>query len=291
VTIPVGEPASLRRSQRVARPVTVLKLGGELIEAPDRLRPLAAAIAALAQAGPLVVAHGGGREIDADLARRGLSKVAVDGIRVTDAPTLDAVVAVLAGAVNTRLVAALVDQGLQAVGLTGADAACVPVAKAPLHRSVAGAIVDLGLVGEPLDEEPPRLLVDLLLLGYVPVVACIGLGPAGQLYNVNADTLAAALACRLGAGRLLIAGVTPGVNGDDATPLTRIDTGAIAALVSAGTATAGMVAKLAACRAAVEGGVEDVRIIGTRGVERLLDAPGTRITANVYSRALATEQP
>jgi acetylglutamate kinase len=269
-------PPTSPRAGGPTRP-TVLKLGGELLEAPDRLRALARGLAALALEGPLAVVHGGGREIDADLARRGLSRIAVDGVRVTDAPTLDAVVAVLAGTVNTRLVAALVAQHLRAVGLTGADAASVPVTKAPPHLAVSGAVVDLGLVGDPLPGDAPRLIVDLLLLGYVPVIATLGLGAMGQLYNVNADTLAASLACRLGARRLLVAGSTPGVVGHDGRPLAMIDADMVAALVRNGTATHGMVAKLAACRAAIEGGVEDVRIIDARDGHRLSDAPGTRL--------------
>jgi acetylglutamate kinase len=125
----------------------VVKFGGELVETPERLNAVGEALAALAASGPLVVVHGGGREIDAELARRGVAKQAVDGLRITDAPTLDAVVAVLGGTINTRLVAHLVARGLPAIGLTGVDTALARSTRAAAHVTAAGAAVDLGLVG------------------------------------------------------------------------------------------------------------------------------------------------
>ena len=97
----------------------VLKFGGELLEEPTRVAELASALARLAKSVPLVIVHGGGREIDAALARAGIEKRQVDGLRITDEPTLDIVVSVLAGLINTRLVAALGAAGVPAVGLTG----------------------------------------------------------------------------------------------------------------------------------------------------------------------------
>ena len=155
--------------------------------------------------------HGGGREIDGALKRTGIEPRQVDGLRITDAATLDVVVAVLAGAVNTRFVAALNTAGVAAVGLTGADAKCGLSQRAPAHRRVDGRTVDLGHVGVPTDRADVRLLTTLLGEGFVPVVASIGIGEDGQLFNVNADTLAGHLAARLGARRLVIAGTTPGV--------------------------------------------------------------------------------
>src|SRR6185369_14447665 len=98
-------------------------------------------------AAPLVVVHGGGKEIDAALATAGIEKRQVDGLRITDQPTLEIVVAVLAGAVNTRLVAALNAAGVAAVGLTGADARIGLAQRAPAHHAVDGRTVDLGRVG------------------------------------------------------------------------------------------------------------------------------------------------
>src|SRR6185503_4478352 len=208
---PQKDPADTRRARRRQDPAIVLKLGGELLEQPDDLARIATGIAALAQRTSLVVVHGGGREIDSALATAGIAKQQVDGLRVTDARTLDVVVAVLAGAINTRLVAALRKAGARPVGLTGADASVATMKRSQPIATVAGPKVDLGLVGSPINNGSPELLTDLLARRYVPVVACIGATRDGELLNVNADTLAAHLASSLEARRLVIAGGTSGV--------------------------------------------------------------------------------
>jgi acetylglutamate kinase len=228
---------------------------------------------------PLAVVHGGGREIDAALRAAGIEKRQVEGLRITDEPTLDVVVSVLAGAVNTRLVAALTTDGVAAVGLTGADAACGLSEPAPPHRTVDGAVVDLGLVGVPAAAADMRLLTTLLGNGFVPVIACIGVGRDGRLLNVNADTFAGHLAVRLGAWRLVMAGTTPGVLGGDGTTVALLDPAAIGRLLADGTATAGMMAKLRACREALASGVEDVVIVDGRDGEALAATAGTTVPA------------
>ena len=238
----------------------VLKLGGELLEQPADLHRVAAGIAALAKQTALVVVHGGGREIDAALAAAGIPKVQVDGLRVTDLRTLDVVVSVVAGAINTRLVSAVRRAGASPVGLTGADAAVTTVRRARPITSGAGPKVDLGLVGSPVNAGAPRLLIDLMSKGYVPVVACIGATHDGEILNVNADTLASHLAIQLGAARLIIVGGTAGVLDDDGATIERLTSRAAARLIKAGTANKGMVAKLEACRTAVQRGVHDVVI-------------------------------
>ena len=243
------------------RPRLVLKLGGELLEQPRDLAAIARGITALAARAALVVVHGGGREIDAALATAGIPKRQVDGLRVTDAATLDVVVSVLAGAINTRLVAAVRKAGGRPVGLTGADAAVATVRRAAPITSVAGPRVDLGLVGSPVDDGAPELITDLLAGGYIPLVACIGATRAGQLLNVNADTLASHLATAIGAQRLIIAGGTAGVLDGNGHTIARLTTREAARMIRQGTANKGMVAKLHACRAAVQQGVDDV-IVG-----------------------------
>jgi len=244
----------------------VLKLGGELLEQPQDLQRVARAIAALAKRVSLVVVHGGGKEIDAALATAGIPKQQIDGLRVTDARTLDVVVAVLAGAINTRLVAAVRRAGGKPVGLTGADATVATVKRAAPITSVAGEQVDLGLVGAPVTNGTPQLLSDLLARGYVPVIACIGATRDGQLMNVNADTLASHLAAALGARRLVIAGGTSGVLDEQGRTIDRLTTRAAGQLIKAGTANKGMVAKLQACRAALQRGVDDVVIANGREI-------------------------
>jgi acetylglutamate kinase len=249
----------------VRRPL-VLKLGGELLEQPADLRRVARGIASLASQTALVVVHGGGREIDTALAAAGIPKVQVDGLRVTDARTLDVVVSVLAGAINTRLVAALRGTGSKPVGLTGADSGVATVRRAKPIASVAGPEVDLGLVGSPVKAGAPRLLTDLMARGYVPVVACVGATSDGELLNVNADTLASHLAIRLGATRLIIAGGTGGVLDANGSTIERLTSRAAGRLIKLGTANKGMVAKLEACRAALRRGVGDVVIANGREV-------------------------
>jgi acetylglutamate kinase len=273
----------------VTRPV-VLKFGGELLEDRGRLATVVRAVAGIAAAAPdlpLVIVHGGGKEIDAALKRAGIEKRQVDGLRITDPATLDVVVAVLAGTINTRLAAALNAAGVRAVGLTGADANIGLSTAAPPHRAVDGRSIDLDRVGIPADASETALLETLLRDRFVPVVACIGVDAGGQLFNVNADTLAGHLAARLRARRLVIAGTTPGVLDRGGATVALLESPAIARLVDDGTATAGMIAKLRACSHALDSGVDDVIIVDGRDGSALAEAayetpaPATRLVATI----------
>jgi acetylglutamate kinase len=268
----------------------VLKLGGELLEDAERLRAVAAVVARVSSLVPLAVVHGGGREIDAALARAGIQKRQVDGLRVTDSDTLDVVVSVLAGTVNTRFVAAIGAAGGQAVGLTGADAGLAMVERAAPLVSAAGATVDLGLVGEPVGQKWPRLLVDLGAAGYVPVIASLGVSPQGEILNVNADTLAAHLAGRLGAARFVVAGTTAGVLDDSGRTIASLDREAVQRLVASGVASAGMIAKLRACEGALANGASEVVLIDgrdARAVETMLIAAPGEVPAVATTRMVA----
>jgi acetylglutamate kinase len=261
-----------------ARPL-VLKFGGELLEDRAHLANVVSAIGTIARnGGALVVVHGGGKEIDAALKTAGIEKKQVDGLRITDEATLDVAVAVLAGAINTRFVAALNHAGVRAVGLTGADGQIGLSDVAPPHRAVDGRTIDLGRVGIPAADPAStdtRLLDTMTRDGFVPVVACIGIGRDGRLLNVNADTLAGHLAARLKARRLVVAGATPGVLDKSGATLTTLDAGGLPALINDGTASAGMIAKLRACEHALDGGVDDVVIVDGRNAEALTKAAVT----------------
>lgn len=248
----------------------MLKLGGELLEEAPHVKAMARAVATLARKTPLVIVHGGGKEIDATLAQASIPKHQIDGLRITDDATLQVVVAVLAGGINTRLVAALNAAGAPAVGLTGADAGVAPVKPAKPHMATNGERVDLGLVGEPLRSGAPKLIKALCAKGYVPVVASVGASREGKLYNINADTLAGNLAGRIHAKRLVIAGGTAGVLGHKGRTVIALDGEGIDKLVGSGTATHGMIAKLRACRAATDAGVREVWIADGRETKRLL---------------------
>ncbi len=267
----------------------VVKLGGELLEEPAGLRRVARRLARLAAGGPLVVVHGGGREVSADLARRGVAARAVDGLRITDGPALDVVVGVLAGRINTRLVAALNAAGASAVGLTAADGRMARVRRASRYRAASGERVDLGFVGQPVGEPRTELVLDLCAAGHLPVVASIGASAAGQLLNVNADTLAGHLAAGLRSPRLVIAGGTAGVLDADGRTLSAVDDADIDVLIGGGQASAGMIAKLIACRAARRGGVREVVIVDGR--RRAFDASaGTTVGTSRGGAAVRSDR-
>ena len=274
----------------------VLKFGGELLEDAARTASVVGSIVQIAAAGtPLVIVHGGGKEIDAALKIAGIEKRQVEGLRITDEPTLDVVVSVLAGIVNTRFVAALTAAGVAAVGLTGADGGCGVSDVAPPHKTVDGRAVELGRVGLPSRSADTRVLQTLIDGGFVPVMCSIGMTKDGQLLNVNADTMAGHLAGALRARRLVIAGSTAGVLDDAGRTVGLLDPAAIAALVGGGTATAGMIAKLRACEDALAGGVDDVVIVDGRDRAALnsaatpetgtVPAAATRIVTTVGTRS------
>lgn len=262
---------------------TVLKLGGELLDDAAAVRTAAAAIVRLASTTPLVVVHGGGRAVDAELRARGSTPAFVDGLRITDEAALDAVVSVIAGRTNTHLVAAIGAAGGRAVGLTGADGRIGLSSRAAVFTSVNGQAVDLGLVGQP-DGTDVALLADLLRLGWTPVTASIGVSRDGALLNVNADTIAAHLAARLGADRLIIAGATAGVLDGDGRLIPSLALDGIDRMIASGDAHSGMVAKLTACRAALAGGVREVAIVAGRAVDDYGTASGTLIHREMVTR-------
>ncbi len=248
-------------------PVTV-KIGGTAADADGAL----AAIAAHADPSCVVV-HGGGHEVDAWSARLGIERATHDGLRVTDAPTMEVVAAVLAGLVNTRLVAALAAAGRPAVGLTGVDAGLLAIDPAPAA---------LGLVGIPRLADP-TLLERLIAGGLLPVVAPIAADDHGTLRNVNADAAAAAIASARG-GRLLLCTDVPAVQrGGVAVEALSVDE--VEALLASGDATAGMRPKLRAAITAAGAGCE-VLILDGRSAAVLRtalagDHAGTRIGPSV----------
>ncbi|HET9416407.1 MAG TPA: acetylglutamate kinase [Candidatus Limnocylindria bacterium] len=246
------------------RPVTI-KIGGVAGQHADSLAWLAGNAPA-----STVIVHGGGNEVAEWSRRLGLEPRTHDGLRVTDPDTLEVVVAVLAGLVNSRLVAALEAEGRSAVGLTGADGALLRLRRRPS---------ELGEVGEVLGADAS--LLDTLLASHrLPVVASIGLHE-GALLNVNADEVAGAIAAARG-GLLLLCTDVPGVQRDGQL-LDRLDASAAEAMLADGSASAGMRPKLRAALVAAAAGCE-VRIVDGRSVSALEAAfgggsAGTRVTA------------
>lgn len=248
------------------------------------MRRVAQVIARVARSASLIVVHGGGREIDLALAEAGIARRQIDGLRITDERTLQVVVSVLAGSVNTRFVAAINAAGGHAVGLTGADAGVGLVRQAKPHRATNGELVELGLVGEPVATGGVPLIEALLRTAFTPVIACIGRARDGRLYNVNADTLAASIAGRVGAARVVFAGGTAGVLDEGNQTVAHLDAKGIDALIASGTASAGMVAKLRACQHALAANIDDVAIVDGRSAALAAVVKGTARTRGAWTR-------
>lgn len=249
----------------MSRGVTVVKVGGNEVEDAAWLRELARL---LADCRPLVVVHGGGREVSALQRSFGAEPEWRDGLRVSSADTVRLASMVLSGAVNKRLVGALLSAGLDAVGLSGEDGALVTATPAQ-----GGA---LGRTGVVASVRAP-LLAALLGLDLVPVLSPISRGVDGEPLNVNADDVAAAVAAALGAARLLFVSNVDGVSlGAVTAPEIGHDDAESA--IAAGAVSGGMAPKLRAAARAAEAGVGDVRI---GGLALLSGEAGTRVHARV----------
>lgn len=235
----------------------VIKLAGALLEDDAAVRALARQTAALAQEGHhLLVVHGGGRLFTSTLKSMGIESKFVGGLRVTDRQTRDIAVMVFAGLLNKRLAAAISAEGQPAIGISAADANCFH-AEPLVHDEVEGG---LGFVGylTGLNQE---FLSGLWRAGLVPVAPCLGLGSDNELYNINADHMAAACAEYLKAEVLIYLTDVPGVlNGEKV--LAEISCPEIERLVQTRVVAGGMVLKLEAAKRAIEGGVREVHIVG-----------------------------
>jgi acetylglutamate kinase len=263
---------------------TLMKVGGELLETTADLQRIVSHVLSVSADGPLVVVHGGGRELSAELTRRGVVPELVDGIRVTGDEALAAAVGVLGGTINTRLVAALGAAGVPAVGLTGVDGGLLRSRRSPKVRARSGAVVDLGHVGLPLPTSDAGVLRTLCAGGWVPVIASIGITAEGEVLNVNADVAACHLAIARRAERLLVLGATDGVLDDGGSTIEALSPQQAEALIDAGGARDGMAAKLEACIRAHGCGVRHVRILNGRA-PLLPASPGTRIVSRAVERA------
>jgi len=254
--------------QRYAGKTFVIKYGGHAMGDPEAARNFAEDVVLLKAVGinPVVV-HGGGPQIGAMLKKLGVESSFVDGLRVTDAETARVAEMVLSGAINKELVSWIAQAGGRAVGISGKDGGFVIAEKVEgTTRDPDSNIeraVDLGFVGTP--KHIDRSLLDTISeSGMIPVVAPIGVDTTGQTYNINADTMAGAIAAALGAARLFLLTDVAGVLDKSGKLLTDLDPKQIAALRIDGTVTGGMIPKLETCIAAVEGGTEAAVILDGR---------------------------
>lgn len=200
----------------------VVKIGGSLIDASDELDVLWPAIEALQEETSVVIVHGGGKQMSDMADRLDHTPRRVQGRRVTTDLDLEIAQWTMSGALNTELVARAKTYDLTAVGLSGADAGQLNVEKRP-PWDIDGETVDFGWVGD-IQRVDPSLLRGLLRQDVVPVVAPLGVDDTGQVYNVNADTVASALATALEAAQLLFVTETGGVRRDPTDPSTRLET-------------------------------------------------------------------
>jgi acetylglutamate kinase len=257
----------------------VVKVGGAVMERSPLARSLAEDVSLLQHAGihPVIV-HGGGPQLTRVSQRLGLEASFVDGVRVTDLETLDVATMVLAGKINTEVVATLVAGDVRAVGLSGVDAGLALVRRQ--------AQPDLGFVGE-IVEVRPDVVRTLLSSGFVPVVASIAADAEGHPYNVNADVMAAELAVELEARKLVYVNDVPGVIGAGGEPLSELSVREATALLDAdGVVEGGMIPKLRSAVRAVGAGVSRVHLLDGRVEHALVlelftpEGVGTMVTAD-----------
>ncbi len=254
--------------QRYAGQTFVIKYGGHAMGDPEAARDFAEDVVLLKAVGinPIVV-HGGGPQIGAMLKKLGVESQFVDGLRVTDAETAKVAEMVLSGAINKELVSWIAQAGGKAVGISGKDGGFVIAEKVERTTrdpdSNIERVVDLGFVGEP--KHVDRTILDTLSkAGMIPVIAPIGVDTKGQTYNINADTMAGAVAAAMNAARLFLLTDVAGVLDKEGNLLTDLDPAAIKILQNNGTVTGGMIPKLETCVAAVEGGAEAAVILDGR---------------------------
>jgi acetylglutamate kinase len=254
--------------QRYAGKTFVVKYGGHAMGDAALARDFAADIVLLKAVGinPVVV-HGGGPQIGAMLKRVGVESSFVDGLRVTTKETAEIAEMVLSGAINKELVGWINAAGGKAVGISGKDGGFVHAVKVTRTKkdpdSNIEQVVDLGFVGEP--DRVDRTIIDTIsAAGMIPVVAPIGVGDDGHTYNINADTMAGAIASALGAARLLLLTDVAGVLDKTGALLTDLDPVAIATLQADGTISGGMIPKIQTCVDAVDAGVDAAVILDGR---------------------------
>ena len=249
----------------------VVKYGGNAMIEEQLKRSFAHDVVLLRLVGmnPVIV-HGGGPQIDQQLARMGKKGEFIQGMRVTDPETMDVVEMVLGGQVNKEVVTLINQAGGKAVGLTGQDGAFVHAKKMLLtDKNNGGGKIDIGQVGE-IASIDPKVIWALEEGGFIPVVAPIGVGADGQSYNINADLVAGKLAEVLKAEKLVVLTNTPGVLDKNGKLLTGLTPKKIDALVADGTLSGGMLPKISSALDAARNGVKSVHIIDGRVAHALL---------------------
>ena len=275
--------------QRYAGKTFVIKYGGHAMGDPELARSFAEDVVLLKAVGinPVVV-HGGGPQIGSMLKRLGVESRFVDGLRVTDAETAQIAEMVLAGSINKDIVGWIGAAGGRAVGISGKDARLVVAEKigrsVPDRNSSIERHVDLGFVGEP--KHVDRTILDQLsAAGAIPVVAPVAIGVDGHTYNINADTMAGAIAAALGAARLFLLTDVAGVLDKEKKLLSDLMPSDVERLKADGTISGGMIPKMETCVHAIEAGVDAAVILDGRIRHAMLLEIFTRQGAGTLVRA------
>ena len=267
----------------------VVKYGGNAMKGDGGTDDFAQDIVLMKQTGidPVVV-HGCGPQIGAMLKRLGINSTFIDGLRVTDEAAVEVVEMVLTGSINKQIVTGINAAGGRAIGLSGKDGNLVVARKLGLTKTdpATGEIqtVDLGFVGEP-DKVNPEVLHSIMKSETIPVIAPIGVGPKGETFNINADTVAGAVAGALNAERLMLLTDVEGVLDQDKKLISRLTVPEAKALIADGTISGGMIPKIQTAIDAVEAGVKAAVILDGRIPHVLLlelfteHGAGTLITA------------
>jgi acetylglutamate kinase len=263
----------------------VVKYGGAAMTSPHLREQFAKDMVLLKLVGmrPVVV-HGGGPEVSKHMGKLGMESRFVDGHRVTDEATMDVAKMVLVGKVNKEIVGLINNHGGTAVGLSGQDGRLIK-AEVKEHRDLEGNILDLGYVGsvKAIDTS----VLDLLSDDMIPIIASVGADDEGQVFNINADTVAGELAAAIGAEKIVFLTDVGGIlqeEGFEQSVVSECDLAYVGALQGAGKISGGMLPKVAAVRRALEGGVKSAHIVDGRVehavlLEVLTDAGcGTKIT-------------
>src|SRR5436190_7300296 len=279
--------------QRFQGQTFVVKLSGKVTEDTKNLTSLAEELALLHQVGiHICVVHGGGKQLSELANRMGVEQTIIDGRRVTDDATLDMAKMIFAGKINTDILAALRHRGVEAVGLSGVDGNIVHAERRPPKEIVnretgESEHVDFGHVGDIL-EINARLLTVLLDHGYLPVVSSLGADAEGKVFNINADTIAAAIAIQLKAEKLVLLSDVDGIYlkaGEPDTKLSSLSADEAEQLIKNGSATGGMIPKLQNIIQLLRRGVKSAHIINGNSRNSLLaevftdEGTGTMIAA------------
>ncbi len=279
--------------------VFVIKAGGEVFADAEKTRALMEQVGILHQVGiRVVLIHGGGPQSTKLAAALGLDTTFVDGRRVTDSESMNVATMVLSGQINTRILATCRDLQIPAIGISGVDAGLISAHKRPpVDRD--GESVDYGFVGD-IDTVDADILRKQLDNGLMPVVSPISCDEHGMILNINADTVAAAIAAELDAEKLVLATGAPGILEDVNDPnslISYIDRAELKKLRKSGKLADGMLPKAAAIEAAIANGVQRVHIISSKIPDSILleiftnEGTGTLVVDDIGGLTKAEQSP